>query len=92
MTHPEDVVGPVLVDGTTEDVSADFQLALSPGDWALFQKMTVENTELLAADPEAEVLWIAPLANDPNLAAVRKAGMDSLLKPMPLVVLSRHSV
>lgn len=88
MTHPEDVVGLVLVDATEEDVWDEFRNALSADEWAVFEKLTVENPELLAAYPEAEFVWTAPLANDHNVAAVRKARMDSPLKPMPMVVLS----
>ena len=88
MTRPDDVVGLVLVDATPEDVWDGFREMLAPDDWALFEQMTVENTELEAAYPDAESLWTAPLADDPTVAEVRRARMDTPLKPMPLVVLS----
>jgi len=88
MTHPDDVVGLVLVDATTEDVWDGFRELLPPDDWALFEQMTVENPELDAAYPDAEFLLAAPVAGDPLVADVRRALMETPLKLMPMVVLS----
>jgi pimeloyl-ACP methyl ester carboxylesterase len=88
MTRPDDVAGLVLVDATTEGVWDGFREVLSPDDWAVFEPMTVENTELKAAYPEAEFLLTAPLADDPNMAEVRRALREMPLKPMPMVVLT----
>ena len=86
--YPDDVVGMVLVDATHEDVWARFRQALLPSAWETFEALTVENHELLAAYPEAERLLRAPLVDDPGMAQMRRARIDSPLRPMPLVVLS----
>lgn len=88
MTRPDDVAGLVLVDATTEDVWDGFREVLSPDDWAVFEKGTVENPDLKAAYPDAEFLLTAPLADDPNMAEVRRARRETPLKPMPMVVLT----
>jgi pimeloyl-ACP methyl ester carboxylesterase len=91
MTRPDAVAGLVLVDATTEDVWDGFREKLSPGDWAVFEQATVENPELKAAYPDAEFLLTAPLADDPNMAEVRRARRETPLKAMPMVVLT-HGV
>ena len=87
-TYPDEIAGLVLVDATHEDVWVEFERGLSPGAWEQFETLTVENPELLAAYPEAEQLWSAPLLDDPNVALMRQARAESPLQPMPLVVLS----
>jgi pimeloyl-ACP methyl ester carboxylesterase len=88
MTRPDAVAGRVLVDATTEDVWDSFRAKLSPDDWAVFELATVENPELKAAYPDAEFLLTAPLADDPNMAEVRRAREATPLKPMPMAVLT----
>jgi pimeloyl-ACP methyl ester carboxylesterase len=88
MTHPDEVVGLVLVDATHEDVWDHFRAVLPPDQWEQFEQGTVENTELLAAYPDAERVWTDPLADDPSVAEIRRARTRTPLKPMPLVVLS----
>ncbi|MDQ3694869.1 MAG: alpha/beta hydrolase [Chloroflexota bacterium] len=87
-TYPDEVVGMVLVDATTEDVWRRFQGALTPAQWSEFEALTVTNRELQEVYPEAERLWTAPLADDASTGQVRQAQIDSPLRPMPLVVLS----
>ncbi len=91
MTRPDDVVGLVLVDASTEDAWEGFQEILSPDEWEAFEQMTTENPELEAAYPDAESIWIAPLADDPLVAEVRRVRAETPLKPMPLVVL-QHGI
>ncbi|MGB3306091.1 MAG: alpha/beta hydrolase [Thermomicrobiales bacterium] len=88
MTRPDDVAGMVLVDATTEDVWDSFRERLSPDDWAVFERLTVENPEMKAAYPDAEFLWTSPLADDRSVAQLRKVREETPLKPMPLFVLS----
>ncbi len=87
-TWPDEVAGMVLVDATHEDVWVEFQRVLSPAAWEEFETLTVENSELLDAYPEAEQFWRVPLLDDPNVALMRQARAESPLQPMPLVVLS----
>lgn len=87
-TFPDEVVGMVLVDATHEDVWREFAQVLTPAAWAEFEGLTVENAELVAAYPEAERLWTAPLVDDPNVALMRQARASSPLRPMPMAVLS----
>jgi len=87
-TYPDDVVGMVLVDATSEKVWVDFHEHLSPADWEVFEIQTIENPELAAAYPEYERYWRKPLIDDPNMAQMREAQADSPLRPMPLAVLS----
>ena len=86
-TYPDEVVGLVLLDSTHEDTWIEFKKALPPDQWETFQTLTVTNPELLAAYPDAEFIWTAPLETDPNCAAVRQAQADTPLHPMPLAVL-----
>lgn len=88
MTRPDDVAGLVLVDATPEDVWDAFREVLPADEWAQFEQMTVENPELEAAYPDAEFIWTVPLTDDPSVSAVRRAGEETPLKQMPLVVLS----
>ncbi len=87
MTRPDEVVGLVLVDSTTEDACEGFREILPPEDWEEFEQNTVGNPELEAACPDAEFVWTAPLADDPTVAEVRRVREESPLRPMPLVVL-----
>lgn len=88
MTHPDDVVGLVLIDATHEDVWDNFREVLPADLWEEFERGTVENQELLAAYPDAESVFRAPLGDDPSVVEVRRARTETPLKPMPLVVLS----
>jgi pimeloyl-ACP methyl ester carboxylesterase len=87
-TYPDEVVGMVLIDATHEDVWVEFKQALTAEQWAIFEEISTENAELLAAYPEAEQLTPAPLDETPTTVQMREAQIDSPLRPMPLVVLS----
>lgn len=90
--HPEQVVGMVLVDATTENIYIEFAKALPPEVWAEFDILNAgENSELLAAYPDYERLMQAPLLEDPSFSILRDAQATNPLQPMPLVVLS-HGV
>jgi pimeloyl-ACP methyl ester carboxylesterase len=86
--HPDDVVGMVLIDSTNENVWQQFKAVMTAEQWARFEASTLDNSELLAAYPEAEMLWTAPLADTPSVTQVRQARRDAPLRPMPLVVLA----
>jgi len=87
--HPEDVVGLVLVDATTEDIYVEFARALPPAVWADFDALNAGvNEELLAVYPDYERLLRTPLLEDPNFSILRDAQLTNPLPPMPLVVLS----
>lgn len=90
-TYPDEVAGMVLVDATHEDVWIEFKQALPPDVWAAFETMTVENRELFEVYPEYERISTAPLIDDPNMAVMRRARVESPLRPMPLAVLA-HGV
>ena len=87
-TYPDDVVGMVLLDTTHEDVWPRFHQALTPAQWTQFEALTVNDPELLAAYPEAERWWTAPLTDAPSANQVRQARKDAPMHPMPLVVLA----
>lgn len=87
-TYPDDVVGMVLIDTTNENVWQHFKNVLTPAQWATFEAGTLDDSELLAAYPEAERLWTAPLADTPSVSQVRQARKDAPIRPMPLVVLA----
>jgi pimeloyl-ACP methyl ester carboxylesterase len=84
-TYPDDVAGMVLVDTTHEDVWRNFEKVLTPAQYARFEESTTDDHELLAAYPEAEQLFTAPLADSPSVVEVRAAAP---LHPMPMVVLA----
>jgi pimeloyl-ACP methyl ester carboxylesterase len=86
--YQDEVVGMVLLDSTHEDVWLQFQKALPPDQWQVFEAQTVTNQDLLDAYPEAERIWTAPLADDATTGQVRQARKDAPLRPMPLVVLA----
>jgi pimeloyl-ACP methyl ester carboxylesterase len=88
MTYPDEVVGLVVIDSTHEETWVEFEKRLTPEQWAVFEDLTVNNRELLAAYPDAERSWSAPLVEDPSTVQVRQARADSPIQPMPLVVLS----
>ena len=86
--YPDDVAGMVLIDTTNENVWQHFKEVLTPAQWATFEASTVDSSELVAAYPDAEQLWTAPLADTPSVTQVRRARKDAPLRPMPLVVLA----
>jgi pimeloyl-ACP methyl ester carboxylesterase len=87
-TYPAEVAGMVLIDTTNENVWRDFKEVLTPAQYAKFEEGTVDNGELLAAYPEAERLFTAPLADTASVSEVRQARKDAPLPPMPMVVLA----
>lgn len=87
-TYPDDVAGMVLIDTTNENIWHHFQDALTPAQYRDFEASTLDNSELLAAYPEAERLWTAPLADTPSVVQVRQARQDAPIRPMPVVVLA----
>lgn len=87
-TYPDAVVGMVLIDTTQEYVWQHFKEVLPPASWAQFEASTLDNAELLAAYPEAERLWVAPLEDTPGVVQVRQSRANAPLRPMPLVVLA----
>ncbi|MET0475147.1 MAG: alpha/beta hydrolase [Mycobacterium sp.] len=87
-TFPDEVAGMVLIDTTNENVWRDFKAVLTPAQYATFEAGTVDDGELLAAYPEAERLFTAPLADTPSVTEVRQARADAPLRPMPMVVLA----
>lgn len=87
-TYPDDVVGMVLIDSTHENIYRDFSAALPPATWAAFEAANTDQTELLAAYPDAEELFTKPLPDTPSLTQVRDARARGPLHPMPLFVLA----
>lgn len=85
-TYPDDVVGLVLLDSTHENIYRDFSAAMTPAQWAAFETANTDQTELLAAYPDAENLFTAPLPDTPSLTQVREARQQGPLHPMPLFV------
>ena len=65
-TYPDEVAGMVLIDTTNENVWRDFETVLTPAQYAAFEAATLDDDELLAAYPEAERLFTAPLADTPE--------------------------
>jgi pimeloyl-ACP methyl ester carboxylesterase len=80
--YPDEVVGMVLVDAGHEDLFAEEQALLTPGQWA-----TVEQSYQtpLEGYPEYERVDIGTA-----LAQLRRARADTPLHPMPLAVLSSN--
>jgi pimeloyl-ACP methyl ester carboxylesterase len=87
-SYPDEVVGMVLIDSTHENIYRDFPRALTPAQWAEFEAANTDQTELLAAYPDAEQWFTVPLPDTPSLAQVREARQRGPLHPMPLVVLA----
>lgn len=87
-TYPDDVVGMVLIDSTHENIYHEFAAALTPELWAEFEAANTDQTELLAAYPDAEQLFTAPLQDTPALAQVRVARQQHPVPAVPLVVLA----
>lgn len=87
-TYPDEVAGLVLIDSTHENIYRDFARALTPKQFAEFEAANTDQTELLAAYPEAEQLFTAPLPDTPTLTQVREARERGPLRPMPLFVLA----
>lgn len=91
MTYPDEVVGMVLLDSTHEETWAEFKKIMTPDQWATFTDQTVRNEELLAAYPEAERNWTAPLEDDPTMQQVRAARVSAPMQPLPLSVF-KHGI
>ncbi|MGB3331072.1 MAG: alpha/beta hydrolase [Thermomicrobiales bacterium] len=87
-TFPDEVVGLVLIDATSETVYDEFRKAMTPDQWEVFDRLSVQKTELLAAYPDAEILLTSPIDKDPSFAQMIDAEKVSPLRPMPLFVLS----
>lgn len=87
-TYPDRVVGIVLVDATPEGARSEFKKVMTPEQWQEFNILSVERADLLAIYPEAEITLTAPIDKDPSRAQMREAQAASLLRPMPLVMLS----
>ena len=88
VTYPAEVVGMVLVASTPVDVWDEFKKIMTPEQWDHFNDITVDNEELLAAYPDAEIDWTKPLDEDPSIQQMRAAMARSPLRPMPLYILS----
>mgnify|MGYP001208946636 CR=1 FL=1 len=89
MTYPDEVVGMVLVDATHEDGAAEFKKIMTSEQWDQFTDLLANNGGLLAAYPEAEQPWGAPLEEDhPTVQQVHAATANSPLQPMPFYVLA----
>lgn len=87
-TYPEDVVGLVLIDATSEYTYPEFKEALGPELWPQFDAMQTDTTALREAYPDAEILATAPEDEAETYAQMLEAAKRSPLRPMPLVVLS----
>ena len=87
-SYPDEVAGMVLVDSTNENLWRNFQRVLTPARYAAFEASATDDRELLAAYPDAERLFTAPLADTPSVEEVRQARADAPLHPMPMVVLA----
>jgi len=80
--YPDEVIGMVLVDATTEDVWLRFQAAMSPAQWAAFEgpQFSLEPNDEYPAFERLDALAIA--------AQMRQTRVDTPLRPMPLAVLA----
>jgi pimeloyl-ACP methyl ester carboxylesterase len=87
-TYPDEVAGLVLIDTTNENVWRDFETVLTREQYAAFEADTLDDDELLAAYPEAERLFTAPLADNPSVDQVRQARAEAPLRAMPMVVVA----
>ena len=85
-TYPDEVVGLVLVDASHEEQNARFQAALTPGQWAAFQRLSAQAVPDLADYSDLERIDF-----DASFAQLREAAAAHPLPPMPLVVLT-HGV
>jgi pimeloyl-ACP methyl ester carboxylesterase len=83
-TYPEEVVGLVLVDASHEEQTVRFQAALTPEQWAAFERLQQQALSDLADDPGVERIDL-----DASFAQLRTAVADQPLPSLPLVVLTR---
>jgi pimeloyl-ACP methyl ester carboxylesterase len=82
--YPEEVAGLVLVDASHEQQNARFEAALSPEDWAAYQRYLEQAMPNRADDPELEQIDFAA-----SFTQLREAAAAHPLPPLPLVVLTR---
>src|SRR5262245_36497612 len=82
--YPEEVAGLVLVDASHEQQNARYEAALSPEDWAAFQRFQEQAMPNRADDPELEQIDF-----DASFTQLRAAAAAHPLPPLPLVVLTR---
>lgn len=83
--YPEEVVGMVLVDGTTEDVWVKFQEAMTPEQWQAFEGPQ------FSLEPNDEYPALERLDFRAIVAQLREAQRVAPLRPMLLAVLA-HGV
>jgi pimeloyl-ACP methyl ester carboxylesterase len=82
-TYPDDVVGLILVDAAHEDYYAAMREVLTDEQRADVARLEEEGPSELADDPDRE-----RLDTDASAAEMREAAAASLLRPLPLVVLT----
>jgi pimeloyl-ACP methyl ester carboxylesterase len=82
-THPDEVVGLVLIDAAHEDYYAAMRETLTPEQLAEYTRAVEQGPAVLADYPDRERL-------DPDASAdqMRAAAATSPLRPLPLVVLT----
>jgi pimeloyl-ACP methyl ester carboxylesterase len=83
-TYPDEVVGLVLVDASHEEQTVRFQTALTPEQWAAFERLQQQALPDLADEPNLERIDF-----DASFAQLRTAAGAKPLPSLPLVVLSR---
>jgi pimeloyl-ACP methyl ester carboxylesterase len=83
-TYPDEVVGLVLVDASHEEQTARFQAALTPEQWAAFERLQQQALADLAEDPDIERIDL-----DTSFDQLRTAAAAQPLPSLPLVVLTR---
>ncbi len=82
-TYPDEVVGLVLVDASHEEQNARIQAALTPEQWAAFERLGTQVPPELADDPDLERMDL-----DASFAQLRTAAAAQPLPPLPLVILT----
>ena len=80
--YPDEVVGLVLVDSTPEDVWERFRAALTPTQWAAFERLQF-SMERQDEYPDFERLDLQAI-----VAQMRQVRAATPLRPMPLAVLA----
>lgn len=80
--YPEEVVGMVLVDSTSEDVWVKFEAAMTPEQWQAFEGPQ------FSLEPSDEYPAFERLDARAIVAQVREEQRVAPLRPMPLVVLA----
>jgi pimeloyl-ACP methyl ester carboxylesterase len=81
-TYPDEVVGLVLVDASHEEQTVRFQAALTPEQWAAFERLQQQALPDLADEPDLEQIDF-----DASFAQLQAAAKP--LPSLPLVVLTR---